>query len=250
MNNFKINIKGYGQLPLHDFTESELVFENKKLNSLERSKISMVFNYGRDIKCTIERNDNTPLTFEAQVLEMMRDGKLTTFKIRMTETTFEQAPSPKFPEHLVMVKGSPFHDYAIEHIMTDGEVYHEWTAAAFWTDEQLVREGYVRRKTLQLTGKQHGNLEQFKICGWTDELLIKYGIAEWVEDDITVAEMLKEPQRYVIQPDSEWERLTVDFQDIQDNLDFMELVDKFYSEFDLKGGQNADGTWYLKGERK
>ena len=42
---------------------------------------------------------------------------------------------------------------------------------------------------------------------------------------------------------------SIEFTDIQDNLDFMELVDKFHAEYRLKGGQKSDGTWFLSGTK-
>ena len=40
---------------------------------------------------------------------------------------------------------------------------------------------------------------------------------------------------------------TIEFNDIKDNLDFFELVDKFKDTHKLRGGQKSDGTWYLTG---
>ena len=73
-------------------------------------------------------------------------------------------------------------------------------------------------------------------CGNT--VLKIQSINEWIKNT-TLGEKFVEKK-----PD------TMEFNNIKDNLDFIELVDKFKDTHSLRGGQKADGTWYLKGVEK
>jgi hypothetical protein len=201
----------------------------------------------------------------------------------------ETKGKPELPPNLSVVAGSPFYGYMISHNMTAGECYQNWITDYMWTDELLVANGYMTENILVPTdgyedvklyksvGWTDERLVEQEMASWQPVEKPAYeeavsadkwaethnakSIEDWADSHsyftAALPDSFKElfndckPMEFTnTKLGQTWEEQpSIEFTDIQDNLDFMELVDKFHAEYRLKGGQKNDGTWFLSGTK-
>ena len=280
MSKLTIRIEGIGALPLLraeeiSYDEYKLTFIREKLSPLEATRLSDLFNTGNDkpVTARISYPDGRMVTFNFNIRVFCHIanfdvwGRCLQLTVDVVPIVFEPT-KPELPEHLSVVVGSNFLKFMVDRKVTAGETLEKYKTFG-WTEQMLIDEKQLVRKTVDvnvtyepskfeiskklaeaqaLADREqsfadfiNGIISDMAIDLGVTEHMLKQTLEEWANGQLGEHWVDKKAPK---QPQ------TIEFTDIKDNLDFMELVEKFADDYSLRGGQKTDGAWFLNGVHK